>query len=82
MSHSLMLPQRRDDAHYFPDSAWLASSIQHKQYLIASSRNEFHKEFFNLMNNALHGKTPENLKKRRDIKLSIDDINAKNMVLT
>ena len=34
------------------------------------------------MNNALHGKTFENLKKRRDINLSVDDIKAKNMMLT
>ena len=63
----------------FRQSRWLAPYIKKNQDLRAAARSEFEKDFFKLMNNAVYGKTCENMKKRTDIQLLTDEDKAKKL---
>ena len=64
-----LILEKVDRVTKFNQKAWLKPNIDMNIELRAKAKNDFQNNFFKVMNNSVFGKTMENVRNHRDIKL-------------
>ena len=72
LNHGLIL-KRVHKGIELEQEAWLKPYIMMNTELSMQAKNDFEKDFFKLMNNSVFGKTMENVRNHRDIKIVTTD---------
>ena len=80
LDHGLIL-KKFHGVVQFNEKAWLKEYIDMNTELKKHAKSDFEKEFFKLMNNSVFGKTMDNVKKHRDIKVVATDKRRNYLVL-